>query len=116
MLQVLQCATATADPFYRALQCAAVGGRFQRLSAVFAHFSSFSFPPHIPTGIKLGWGVRRAGRAQLGGFRHPDLYGKFQKSTAATQIQPGPRTTNWNLHTLGRSGELPYSGLPTSPP
>jgi hypothetical protein len=52
----------------------------------------FPFPPHIPTDIVVSWRVRRAGLAQVGHFRHAHLYGKFQKSTAATQAVPGLRT------------------------
>ena len=64
------------------------------------HF--FSFPPHIPTDIVVSWRVRRAGPAQVGRFRHAHLYGKFQKSTAATQTVPRPRTRISVIATRGR--------------
>lgn len=40
-------------------------------------FFLFSFPLHIPTDIVVKWRVRRAGPAQVAGFRHAILYGKF---------------------------------------
>jgi hypothetical protein len=68
-----------------------------------AHLS-FPSPPHIPTDIVAGWRVRRAGPAQVGRFRHAHLYGKFQKSTAATQTVPRPRT---RISTIATRGTTP---------
>ena len=45
--------------------------------------------------------MRRAGPARTAGFRQSEMYGKFQKSTAATQIAPAPRTTIRDIATRG---------------
>jgi len=58
---------------------------------------TFSFPPHIPTDINVSWRVRRAGPAQMVGFRHAHLYGEFQKSTAGQIIDPPPSHAESNL-------------------
>jgi hypothetical protein len=89
-------------------------GRFE------AHLASdrpalFFFPLHIPTDIVVSGRVRRAGPAQVGDFRHGHLYGKFQKSTAAAQTVPGPRT---RISAIATSGSTPPGATagPGGPP
>lgn len=54
----------------------------------------------------MGWRVRRERPARVGDFRPADLYGEFQKSTAAHQIENPARTRI--PQTAARAGTLLY--------
>jgi hypothetical protein len=77
---------------------------FSPKSHLFTAFLLFFLPLHIPTDHGLGRRVREVGPAQAGDFRHFDLYGKFQKSTAGIQTRGSNRTRIGDLLVRGMQG------------